>query len=461
MPWDVKKNDAGKFCVYKKDSDTPVKGGCHDSKESAQRHQRALYANAASESLSTLLPVVQFAEHLGVGSEVWLEAVPIDEWIHPLYGEINFSRERADRMIDNFKRDIRGQEVATDFEHGLDPAKGGKASGWIKDMKIDKASNTEMREEAVWWLVEFTDEAKAEIGDQQWRYFSPEWLDLWQHPHNETWYMDVATGGGLTNKPHIKGMLPINFTEVINEVADLEHSEPGTGTPPAPRESEETDDAKTGSRRNTPPIELEDSMEEFLKLFRELLKLPDDADDKAVIAAVTQLNKEIQPLREADAAARQRKTFAEQYPDEFARMQRLEASNRESEAKKFAEQFEQFIEEKDGEVVKTNKGFSALALEKIESLHKKFTEGTAQTTDVKEVLDAIAAGGIVEYGETGSRRDSNEEVESSDPKKAFSDKVTALQTEDSLTWDNAVKEAAKRFPEHYQKYREAVGSQRG
>lgn len=38
------------------------------------------------------------------------------------------------------------------------------------------------------------------------------------------------------------------------EVSDLEHAEPGTGSPPEPREKPIEDDAAQGWRRDTPPI---------------------------------------------------------------------------------------------------------------------------------------------------------------------------------------------------------------
>ena len=458
MPWDIKDHN-GKHCLFKKGMDTPIKGGCHESLEAAERHRRALYANAASECFASLIPVVQFAEKAGEANAVWIEAVPLDEWEHPLFGDINFTRDRADRMIDNFDRNIRGHDIALDFEHGFDPSKGTRASGWLKEMKIDKASNTEMREESLWWLVEFTDEAKEEIEEGAWRYFSPEWIDLWQHPHTEVFYMDVATGGGLTNKPHIKGMLPINFTEVIAEVADVEHSDPGTGVPPIPRETTTEKDAQEGWRVDTPPIvtELEDNMEEFLKKFCELLGLPDDADMEVVLAEVAKLHTEITPLREAAVSADKEKTFREQYPEEYERMQRLEVANRESEAKRFAEQFERFTEEKDGATVKSDKGFSALVLTKVEDFHKKFSERNAQPGDLKEILDAIAAGGIVEFNEHGSSRESgNSESTETDPKRIFAEKVKELMTEDNLAYADAAREAVKRFPDEYRQYREAI-----
>lgn len=43
MPWKVKRRK-GKYCVVKEGERQPVPGGCHDTEEKAQAHQRALYA---------------------------------------------------------------------------------------------------------------------------------------------------------------------------------------------------------------------------------------------------------------------------------------------------------------------------------------------------------------------------------------------------------------------------------
>ena len=138
-------------------------------------------------------------------------------------------------------------------------------------------------------------------------------------------------------------------------------------------------------------------------------------------------------------------------------MQRLEVANRESEAKRFAEQFERFDEEKEGATVKSDKGFSALVLTKVEDFHKKFSERNAQPSDLKEILDAIAAGGIVEFNEHGSSRESGtSESTETDPKRIFAEKVKELMTEDNLAYADAAREAVKKFPDEYRQYREAI-----
>ena len=51
MPWVTRKRGS-QYCVYKEGSSTPVPGGCHKTKEEAERHRRALYAGEEDASVS-------------------------------------------------------------------------------------------------------------------------------------------------------------------------------------------------------------------------------------------------------------------------------------------------------------------------------------------------------------------------------------------------------------------------
>jgi hypothetical protein len=398
---------------------------------------------------SLLVPVKQFAE--SGESVVWVHAVPIKTWHHPAYGEVSVTRERAERMLANFNEGVRGQDIATDYEHGLDPAKGTKASGWLRDMRLE--------DDGLHWAVEFTEPAKGEIDNDEWKYFSPEWYDVWVHPDTQEVYEDVVVGGGLTNRPYIKGLVPLNFSEVIvaeqvDEVADKEHAEPGTGTPPqpAPANPDNPDRAQGdeggagGSRRDTPPgIDAK---------LREILGLSEDAD---IVKPVEDLMKEVAPLREAAKAHSERKTFSEQYPDEWREMQELRKDRIENEAKTFSENYSRF-KKKDSEERLTT-GFSARVLNKLEDVHRKFSEGSVTATDIAELMDAVADNGIVDYSELGSSRFTERE-RSNQPGKAFAERVAEIQENDKVEYDAAIKLAADRHPDEYAEYRSEVAGRR-
>jgi hypothetical protein len=552
-PWAVKNKNTGDL------------RGCHPSKQKARQQQMALYVHVEdSEMRNILIPIKQFAETgLPVDEEglLWLQAYPYKSWSHPLYTDTTVDMDIAQQMVKNFVEGVYGQEVPTDYEHGLDPAKGKKASGWVR--------RVEAKEDGLYYGVEFTETAKQEISAGEWKYFSAEHWDTWTDPSTNESFEYVLSGGGLTNKPWIKGMVPLNFSEVVVEdqkqfavwstafvndlpdscflyvegggkkdsegkttprslrhlpykdsggkidlphlrnaiaripqmkgissslkatlqakarnllskhggksmaegVADetgneetpitgeehvevvdeskeMEHSEPGSGSPPTPRTDEDGSDDKAikeGWRRDQPPIvkELEGSVELDARL-REVLGLGEDAD---ILKAVTDIKAEVEPLREAAKTHAEKKAFAESYPDEFARLQRLEKKDRENEAKAFSERFAKFDE--------SEKGFSTVVQDKLQEVHKKFSEGEATTADLAEVMELIASDkGIVDYSETGSSR-STESV-NSDPAKAFSEKVIEIQESDKLEYGAAVQEAMRRYPNLFAGYRSNV-----
>lgn len=513
MPYEVKKNSS-KFCVYKKGASTPIKGGCHPTREEAIKHLRALYANVpdAKRASETVIFDVSrtFAEaDLENDKIVWIEALPAKTWHTMQYGEVAITPEKLHRFVENFKANVRGQEIATDYEHGLDPAKGTKASGWYRDFDVRPNADGTF---SLWAAVEFTDTAKQEIKNKEWKYFSLDWHDYYNHPETNEMHEDVVVGGGLTNRPVAKGMVPINFSEVFiasgdlpagvtgktlsevfDEVADLEHSEPGTGNPPQPKEQESGDSAiESGSRRDPLPVPREDMeasvmTDEQLKALKELYGIEgDDGDADAVIAKAKEIvaNKQTSDDRvkelETELDDTKKKLpvdtqaalkFAEQYPDEHKRMVELENVNRANSAKAFAESIRRFSEV-DGEKTRVTKyGLSGLALQTIEEAHKKFSEGTGTLADFEGAIDSVVKTGIVDYGEHGSSSQpdipdvdvSGTATGIANNRKAFSEAVNkkredAASAGKELSLQDAIREVTRENPELAAAYRQSASA---
>jgi hypothetical protein len=142
---------------------------------------------------------------------VWIEALPARTYHTETYGDVEVNPEHLDRMVQNFKNNVRGQDIAIDFHHGMDRAKGNQAAGWYKDFDI-RPSTSDPRVPALFAQVELTDEAQDEIRKKKWRYFSLEWDDVW-FDNDGNLFEDVIRGGGLTNRPIAKNIMPINFSE--------------------------------------------------------------------------------------------------------------------------------------------------------------------------------------------------------------------------------------------------------
>jgi hypothetical protein len=155
-------------------------------------------------------------EELGSSQEnvLWIEALPARLYTTPQYGEVPVTVDKLNRMVTNFNSNVRGQEIATDFEHGLDQSKGKQASGWYREFAV-RPSTDDPEQQSLWAKVEFTDDAKKEIEAKKWRYWSLEWDDEYFVNDTGDSVPDVIIGGGLTNRPVAKRTMPINFSEEL------------------------------------------------------------------------------------------------------------------------------------------------------------------------------------------------------------------------------------------------------
>lgn len=406
---------------------------------------------------------------------VWIHAAPLTSYTHPLYGDQTIDDTRVKRFIDNFANNVYGQDIPINYEHfGMDPAKGYKAAGWVSEIAS--------RDDGMWWKVAFTNEATKEIKAGEWRYFSPEWYEVWTDPETQVKHLDVASGGALTNQPFFKNQVPLNFSDLAievaslpatNEVADWEHSEPGSGPTPRPDNEDGSKDDQ-GTRGTSPTIEptpedypTEDSMDEFLKKLAELLELEGEPSEDAVLTAFSERINQTQPLVDALETANEQQAFSERYPREFARMQEQDARLREMDAQAFSDRYaaarvvEIAGEGEDQTRTETQLGFSALAAERIKDMHLAFSTGALTEQHLSGVLDAVLTNGLVDYEEHGSTRVAEETATDDDAvKKAFSEKVVTLVREDKVDHATAVRMVGESHPELARQYAAATRSRR-
>lgn len=133
----------------------------------------------------------------------WIHAMRPGTYEHPLKGVISFTEERIQRFALNVKNRVRGIDPDIDFDH---KEKTNEAAGWVKD--------AEARPDGLWLLVEWTEDGFAALKKRAYRYFSPEYWDEWTDAQGQT-FKDVLGGGGLTNRPFLKDLTPINLSEII------------------------------------------------------------------------------------------------------------------------------------------------------------------------------------------------------------------------------------------------------
>ena len=153
---------------------------------------------------------------------VWVHGFPYKTYQHPEYGEVAFTPEDAQQMYSNWTANVLGRDVAWNFDHRGDAAKGNKAAGWVKQVQV--------RDDGLWVGVEPTGEAMSEIQDKQWKYSSIERKREWTNPSTGESFQNVLYGGAFTNYPFLHGVAPLNFSELT------------LTTPPAPdKEDTEVD----------------------------------------------------------------------------------------------------------------------------------------------------------------------------------------------------------------------------
>jgi phage I-like protein len=152
--------------------------------------------------------------------QTWITAMRVGEYLHPIHGKIQFTPDRLLRFAESVKRKVRGIDLDIDYDHKTDPTKGNEAAGWVKDAKVEG--------DTLKLLVDWTQSAVQKIKEGAYRYFSPEFQDSWTDAAGNT-HQDVLFGGGLTNRPFLKDLLPVNLSELqFDRTALAEPNKEGT-----------------------------------------------------------------------------------------------------------------------------------------------------------------------------------------------------------------------------------------
>lgn len=144
----------------------------------------------------------QLSENIEEGKS-WIHALPIGEYKHPVFGDLNLTVDRIKRFAESVNNKVRGIDPDIDYDH---KAKTDKAAGWVK--------SAEVRPNGLWLLVEWTKGAIEAIKNGEYRYFSSEYVSEWEDAKGNK-FSDVLLGGGLTNRPFIKDLEPINLSEIL------------------------------------------------------------------------------------------------------------------------------------------------------------------------------------------------------------------------------------------------------
>lgn len=113
---------------------------------------------------------------------------------HPRYGEIKITPERNARFVANFSNGIYQDRLPIDAEH---ETKLSGAVGWVTQMRVNADGSADAK-------IDWTDRGRALLAADRFKYFSPEWFDLWQAPDTGKSHKDVAIGGAICSRPFFK-----------------------------------------------------------------------------------------------------------------------------------------------------------------------------------------------------------------------------------------------------------------
>jgi len=502
MPWHIINQD-GKYCVAKEGSDTPISGGCHANRSDAVKHMKALYAAEAGTMKYSVVTITEDTfEDTDEDETKWIKAWRYSTWDHPRYGQVSISPTTGMNFKQHFDEGSLGREHLINYDHGSDPAKGGRSAGVILDI--------DPREDGIYYKVKFTDTALQEIYAGEWRYISPEYDD-WINPETGVTYEDMPFDLALTNTPFFKGLPPLNFSEVfepkqfavwstafVNDLPDgaFLYISPGgkkdSEGKTVPRSLRHFPYKDSGGKIDLPHLRnaiaripqanisasLKASLQararrllsnaggspkggnvdELLRQFAEVLgvELTEDMEEADVLAKAQELNSTIEPLRKAKAEGERTRTFREAFPDEYKEMEKLRKSRVENEAITFAENYRRFTIKAGDSEYRSTFGFSELVIDEIADVYKKFSERTASPADVKRLLDLIGDKGIVDYSEAGSSRNLGDQEWSEDPKLAFAEAVNRVMVDDNLEYEKAMNVAKDKYPDLYEQYLRAI-----
>jgi hypothetical protein len=150
---------------------------------------------------------LQFADGANGSPTSWIQCMPLGTYEHPFFGEIDFTPEKLKQFAASVHNQVRGTELDIDYDHKMNS---GEAAGWVKDAEVRES-------EGLWILVEWTKTAAEKIKEKAYKYFSPEFADKWKHPKTGAIYENVLFGGGITNRPFLKDILPLNLSELVQE----------------------------------------------------------------------------------------------------------------------------------------------------------------------------------------------------------------------------------------------------
>ena len=362
----------------------------------------------------------------------WIHALPVGTYQHPLHGTLDLTPTKLAALAASVKTKVRGIDPDIDYDHKEDPAKGHQAAGWVKD--------TDVRQDGLWLNVDWTADAAKDIADKKYRYFSAEFTDTWVDPQGKE-HTDVLVGGGLTNRPWMKNLFPVN----LSEVSSFNTDPPGGGNDEVDGKklraalglAETTTDDEVFTKLGEIGTGLKATTESVTKLTEDNKKL---ADEIAKLKEPDATDPELRKLIESSPA------FAKLYEATLEKDKKLAEM---AEGVKLAEVEKQLTELQAGRVFAlaptAREGLRNLMLRLPAEGNKALTEFLVSVTEGKALVD------LSERGYTG-RRDN---PLAGGATTRFNEAIEGLLAANKeMNYGDAVERVARENPTLFAEYRE-------
>jgi phage I-like protein len=356
----------------------------------------------------------------------WIHALPFGKYQHPIYGEMDFDQAKLSALANSVTTKVRGIDPDIDYDHKQDPAKGNQAAGWVKDAQV--------RTDGLYIQVDFTADAAKEVADKKYRYFSADFADTWTDPQGVE-HKDVLMGGGLTNRPYMKNLMPVNLSELRFDEPPEEES---TVDPKQLRASlglaESATDAEVLAKATEAVTSVTTLTAEKAALEAEVKTLKEPETD--------QIDPELRKLVEASPAM---KKMLDEHQAQIKKNQELAAALR--------------LSEVNGQLAEVQKGkqfaIAPVAKETLKQLMLKSSPAAAK--ELAEFMSSVVNGtGLVDLSERGF---GGREQNTSDANLRFAEAVKQLMEADkNLTYADAVEHIASAQPHLFNEYRESTYS---
>jgi phage I-like protein len=329
----------------------------------------------------------------------------VGSYYHPVYGDIDFTTERLQRFADSINNRVREIDADIDYDH---KKRTDEAAGWVKQASV--------KEDGLHLLVEWTGEAAGKIRSKAYKYFSPEFVDEWEHPKTKVVHKDVLNGGAITNRPFLKDLQPLNLSEMLDRA---------------------------------PVDDPEERNDMDLKKFTELLGLAEGTSEDDVLAKTKEL---MEKAAKADAPSAEAELIKLSETNPAIKM--LMDQQTELRRQNAATQATLRLTEVRAGVLELSESLRskniALPAAVIEDLTRVLHESTdAHGTKVMAIVKTLGESGFVELGEIGRQRTGGEQK---DPVKVFGELVSKEQTDHKLSYADAVQKVASENPDAYRNY---------